>query len=295
MVVTAPRWPVHYPVILTMKSKTTAKTTKKTQAGKAAAKVKRRSVPRGRLSRIERPPNAAAADMSGATDHPTPGTNRTRCKTAKPAGLADLRRSWPPLAFDTCRERRQALPLLHLLAFGHRRTGQGACCVSDPGSSSGAGCRRQVCALLGDGTAVFCIVSSTTATTEQCRELVAQAAALARSLASRSGRTASLSCRSGEARRNPPTGQHDDGPSDANDSCGAETITPSIPIKLQRIGKGTQFLVSASTVGTAKPNGSLIRLLLLAAATAGQSQSTYPTLLLRLSWLVPDITQAILQ
>ena len=50
-----------------MKSKTTAKTTKKTRASKAAATVKRRSVAQGRLSRTGRPPAAAAADMPGAT------------------------------------------------------------------------------------------------------------------------------------------------------------------------------------------------------------------------------------
>jgi Protein of unknown function (DUF3489) len=50
-----------------MKSKTRAKTTKKTRASKAAATVKRRSVAQGRLSRTGRPPAAATADMSGAT------------------------------------------------------------------------------------------------------------------------------------------------------------------------------------------------------------------------------------
>ena len=45
-----------------MKSKTTAKTTKKTRASKAAAKVKRRSVPQGRLSRTGRPPAASTTD-----------------------------------------------------------------------------------------------------------------------------------------------------------------------------------------------------------------------------------------
>ena len=56
-----------------MKSKATAKTTKKTRASKAAATVKRRSVAQGRLSRTGRPPAAATADMSGATQtNPTP-------------------------------------------------------------------------------------------------------------------------------------------------------------------------------------------------------------------------------
>jgi hypothetical protein len=50
-----------------MKSKATAKTTKKTRASKAAATVKRRSVAQGRLSRTGRPPAAATADMSGPT------------------------------------------------------------------------------------------------------------------------------------------------------------------------------------------------------------------------------------
>jgi hypothetical protein len=52
-----------------VKTKTTTKTAKKTQANKAAAKVKRRSVPRGRLSRTGR---ASASAMAGATQTSAP-------------------------------------------------------------------------------------------------------------------------------------------------------------------------------------------------------------------------------
>ena len=78
-----------------MKSKATAKTTKKTRASKAAAKVKRRFVAQGRLSRTGRPP-AAAADMSGATQTNPPhrtskkATIKALVRRKGGAAIADL-------------------------------------------------------------------------------------------------------------------------------------------------------------------------------------------------------------
>ena len=80
-----------------MKSKTTAKTTKKTRASKAAATVKRRSVAQGRLSRTGRPPAAAAADMPGATQTNPPhrtskkATIEALVRRKGGAAIADLR------------------------------------------------------------------------------------------------------------------------------------------------------------------------------------------------------------
>ena len=70
-----------------MKSKTTAKTTKKTRASKAAAKVKRRSVPQGRLSRTGRSPAASITDTPNA-----PPTNDQRSASKKATIEALVRR-----------------------------------------------------------------------------------------------------------------------------------------------------------------------------------------------------------
>ena len=86
-VVTAPRWPVHHSEIPTMKIKTTATTTKKARASKAAAKVKRRSVPQGRLSRTGRSPAASMADTPNA-----PPTNDRRSTSKKATIEALVRR-----------------------------------------------------------------------------------------------------------------------------------------------------------------------------------------------------------
>jgi site-specific DNA recombinase len=184
--------------------------------------------------------------------------------------------------------------------------------------------------LLADGTAVFDAVSSSTATTEQCGELVAQAAALARSwseLASHEQRRIVstliarielgdesvalhvLPARLGAILQQDAKG---DCHSEPNEGRGAETVVLSVPAQLQRIGKGTQLIVSGDAGGTARPNASLIRLLARAhqlrqqllqdgkcsiqdLAQHASLNRTYTTLLLRLSWLAPDITQAILR
>ena len=134
-------------------------------------------------------------------------------------------------------------------------------------------------ALLADGTTVFDVVSSSTASTEQCAELVAQAAALARSwseLPSHEQRRilstliarVVVGCESvalhvvparlGEFLQRDVKG---DGQSDSNDGRGTETVILSVPAQLQRIGRGTQLIVGGATGRTASPNASLIRLL----------------------------------
>lgn len=185
-------------------------------------------------------------------------------------------------------------------------------------------------ALLADGTTVFDVVGSSTASTEQCAELVAQAAALARSwseLPSHEQRriVSTLIARidvGGESvalhvvpARLSEFLQRDvkgDGQSDSNDGRGTETVILSVPAQLQRIGRGTQLIVGGATGRTASPNAPLIRLLARAhqlqqlllqdskrniqeLAQYADLNRTYTTLLLRLSWLAPDITQAILR
>jgi hypothetical protein len=103
-----------------------------------------------------------------------------------------------------------------------------------------------------------------------------------------------------------------DGQSDSNDGRGTETVILSVPAQRQRIGRGTQLIVGGATGRTASPNASLIRLLARAhqlqqlllqdskrniqeLAQYADLNRTYTTLLLRLSWLAPDITQAILR
>ena len=185
-------------------------------------------------------------------------------------------------------------------------------------------------ALLADGTAVFDAVSSSPATTEQRGELVAQAADLARSWSEQSSHeqrriVTTLITRIEVGDENVALHvvpaklvailQRDatgDGHSVNNDGRNAETVIVSVPAQLQRIGKGSQLIVHGSTSRTAKPNASLIRLLARAhqlqhqllhqsrpsiqdMATDADLNRNYTTLLLRLSWLAPDITQAILQ
>ena len=70
-----------------MKSETTAKTTKKTRASKAAAKVKRRFVPQGRLSRTGRSPAASMTDTPNV-----PPTNDQRSTSKKATIEALVRR-----------------------------------------------------------------------------------------------------------------------------------------------------------------------------------------------------------
>ena len=172
--------------------------------------------------------------------------------------------------------------------------------------------------LLADGTAVFDAVSSSTAATEQYGELVAQAAALARSwseLASHEQRRIvstliarielgdeSVALRVLPARLGAILQQDAKGDchSEPNEGSGAETIVLSVPAQLQRIGKGTQLIVSGDAGGTARPNASLIRLLARAhqlrqqllqdgkcsiqdLAQHASLNRTYTTLLLRLS------------
>ncbi len=186
----------------------------------------------------------------------------------------------------------------------------------------------QIRALLADGTAVFDAVSSTTATTEQCGELVAQAAELAQlwpELSSHEQRriVCNLITRIdvgddsvalqvvpanlGMILQRNGTG---DCRSDSNSGAGAETCILSVAVQLRRVGKGSRFIVGSGTHGPANPNASLLRLL----ARAHQVQKeilherkrdaqvqradpnrSYTALLLRLSWLAPDITHAILR
>ena len=184
-------------------------------------------------------------------------------------------------------------------------------------------------ALLADGTAVFDAVSSTTATTEQCGELVAQAADLAQSwpeLSSHEQRRIVstlitridvgddsvalhvVPAKLGMILQRNGTG---DCRSDSNSGAGAETCILSVAVQLQRVGKGSRLIVGSGTHGPANPNASLIRLLARAhqvqqqmlherkrdaqVAAAADPNRTYTALLLRLSWLAPDITQAILR
>jgi len=185
-------------------------------------------------------------------------------------------------------------------------------------------------ALLADGSAVFDAVNSTSATSEQCGELIAQAAALARSwpelpsheqrhiictliarveIGNESVALHVVPARLGTILQQDSTGEAH---SDANGERGTELMILSVPAQLQRIGKGSRFIIGASTRGIASPNASLIRLLARAhqlqqqllhdskhnvqeLAQRANLNRTYMTLLLRLSWLAPDITQAILR
>ncbi|HSU06331.1 MAG TPA: recombinase family protein [Acetobacteraceae bacterium] len=184
--------------------------------------------------------------------------------------------------------------------------------------------------LLADGTAVFDAVSSTTATTEQCGELVAQAAALAQSwptlplheqrriLSTLIARIEvgddSVALHVAPAKLGTILQGDDVGDRhfDRDGGRGAEILILSVAAQLQRVGKGSRLIVGAGTRGTASPNASLIRLLARAhqlqqqllhkrkrdaqeLAQQADPNRTYTAQLLRLSWLAPDIIQAILQ
>ena len=90
-----------------------------------------------------------------------------------------------------------------------------------------------------------------------------------------------------------------------------ETQTLSVPVKLRRCGREIRMLVGTDPFATAKPNRRLIKLLIRArrfnAALAGSDgvpfaalpkqegvSPSYFTRLVRLSYLAPDITRAIL-
>jgi DNA invertase Pin-like site-specific DNA recombinase len=90
-----------------------------------------------------------------------------------------------------------------------------------------------------------------------------------------------------------------------------EPVILSIPVRLQRIGHGTKLIVRAANRSQSEPNPNMVRLLAQAhqlyrrllqsrldsiAAVASQEQMTgsYITRLIRLVWLAPDVTQAIL-
>jgi site-specific DNA recombinase len=184
--------------------------------------------------------------------------------------------------------------------------------------------------LLADGTAVFDTLSSTTAaTTEQCGELVAQAAELARSwpeLSSHEQRDIVSTLIARVEVGDDSVALHvvparlgailqrdgaDDHESDGG-GRGAETLILSVAVQLQRVGKGSRFIVGSGAHGAASPNASLLRLLARAHQVQQQllherksdtqrlvqqadPNRTYTALLLRLSWLAPDITQAILR
>jgi hypothetical protein len=91
-----------------------------------------------------------------------------------------------------------------------------------------------------------------------------------------------------------------------------EPITVHIPVHLKRAGLGTKMIVPGSNSALAKPDGGMIKLLvkahrlhqkMLASKRSGigaiaQDEGltgSYFTRLLRLAWLAPDITQAILE
>jgi len=184
--------------------------------------------------------------------------------------------------------------------------------------------------MLADGAAVFDAVSTTTASADRCGRLVASAAALARSWSDLSfaqqhrilgNLVARIEVRDDAVdlhvrpdRLAPLLGrdEHGDGLVAASDGRRADTVTLSVRAGLQRVGKGGQLVLADRMAGAAKPNASLLRLL----ARAHQLQQrllkgehrdfqdfardvglnpNYATLLLRLSWLAPDITRTILR
>ena len=183
--------------------------------------------------------------------------------------------------------------------------------------------------LLADGTAVFDAVSSVTATNGQCGEMVAQAAALAESWPTLSSHEQRRILSTLIARIEVGDGSvalhfvpakldmilHPGRASDHNsdDNCGRSaetTLIVFVTAQLQRVGRGGRLIVGGGTRDTASADASLIRLLARAhqlqqqmlhgrdmqelAQQAGLNR-TYTALLLRLSWLAPDIIQAILQ
>src|SRR6516164_4878960 len=95
-------------------------------------------------------------------------------------------------------------------------------------------------------------------------------------------------------------------------ATGGETQTLSVPVKLRRCGREIRMLVGTDPFATAKPNRRLIKLLIRArrfnAALAGSDgvpfaalakqegvSRSYFTRIVRLSYLAPDITRAILE
>lgn len=92
---------------------------------------------------------------------------------------------------------------------------------------------------------------------------------------------------------------------------GSDSVVLAIAARLARIGQGTQLIVGASAETEGRPNATMIRLLARAHALSRRLQTddtlsinhladaeginaSYATRLLRLAWLAPDITQAIL-
>jgi site-specific DNA recombinase len=99
-------------------------------------------------------------------------------------------------------------------------------------------------------------------------------------------------------------------------AAGAEDVTPvhlSLPIQLCRVGQGKRMLVDApASPGQARPDPTLVKLIARAhllkeklacsggahiaeLAASEQLSSSYVTRLLRLAFLAPDITRAILE
>jgi len=91
-----------------------------------------------------------------------------------------------------------------------------------------------------------------------------------------------------------------------------ERITLQVPVQLQRVGLGTKMIVPGPNRPTVRPDPGMITLLakahrlqqkVLSSARTGIGEiaeeaglsGSYFTRLLRLAWLAPDITQAILE
>jgi len=92
----------------------------------------------------------------------------------------------------------------------------------------------------------------------------------------------------------------------------SDVIVLTIAARLARIGQGAQLIVDATGHGKARPNATLIKLIARAHVLAQRLHekdapsiadladgeginASYATRLLRLAWLAPDITQAILR
>ncbi len=231
---------------------------------------------------------------------------------------------------NACREGWQALSILHLAAVGHGRATQGAWRISDPGSRGGAGrlqsdpdpARRwhgSVRRSEFHDDHERAMRRAGPAGSRPGTILVRATIVRATSHRRRSDHTD----RSWRRQRHPPCGSDEFGTiiqpgssgdphHDANQHANGTATTLTIPVQLQRVGKGSRLIVGGDARGPSSPNGSLIRLL----ARAHQLQQqllddtkrsveeliqqaklnrTYATLLLRLSWLAPEITEAILQ
>ena len=188
----------------------------------------------------------------------------------------------------------------------------------------------RVRALLSDGTVVLDAVSASPATAEQYSELVTQAADLARSwteLAPHEQRRIVTTLITRVEVGDESVALHvvparlvailqcdatGDGHSASDEGCDAETVILSVPAQLQRVGKGGRLVVRgrkcalpsrmprssgcwhariSCSISCCKMANQHRRTL----ATHANLNRTYTTLLLRLSWLAPDITQAILR